>query len=194
MSKHHDTLDHLYNHSVDINNRRVFLYFPLEDSEHPGDDIASQVCKSILLLDKTQGPIELWINTPGGDMGAMFSIYDVLQACRNNVITIGFGEVCSAGGLILVSGDIRMVTRNCIFMHHSPEIGCEYVPVKSAEHRMEFTKKIIDRWLKLLAQHTSHSKRWWKQKMEGELWLTAEQMIQKRHGIADGYYDSNIYG
>ena len=51
-------------------------------------------------------PFELIISTPGGTAVDMFSIYDVMRLCREEmeIHTVGLGKVMSAGVLLLASG------------------------------------------------------------------------------------------
>lgn len=127
MARHeYNTLvDTLFDRGLDLRNRRVFLHSDLEGREKAGDSAVVQVTRALLFLDKTDNEIELWINSPGGEMAEMFGIYDIIRGLKNKITTIGFGEICSAACLLLACGDKRKVTKNSWFMSHTGNIDME---------------------------------------------------------------------
>jgi len=105
---------------VDIENRRVYLSGEifLED--------ALYLLQRINLINKLNPseeevakPIELFINSAGGSVYAMFSIIDTIQNCPSPIITIGTGQIMSAATLILAAGTGgRYLTKNSSVMNH----------------------------------------------------------------------------
>ncbi len=200
-----EILDFLFEYGLDLRGRRVFLHWPMEgggDDESflaPGQGPCEQVIRGLLQLDKTTGAgdghIELWINTPGGLVTEMFAIYDVIRSLDNDVWTVGFGEVCSAGCLLLVSGDRRFATPNCAFMSHdcSDELIGE---ISVIEARLRESRRQWTRWAKLMAKHTAHTQKWWQtiHDEKRELWLDSDQMKAKGMGIIDGIWPEDRPG
>jgi len=183
-------LDTIFAHGMDVRRRRVFLHAPMETGSSDEDAVRDlgameRVVRALLYLDKTTGPIELWINSPGGLVVEMFGLYDVIQTLDNEVDTVGFGWVCSAAGLILACGKRRYVTPNCFFMSHL-SAGDVSGDLLTLEAQVQFDRRLHDRWAALMARHTKHARKWWTEIHEGktrELWLDAKEML--RHGIAD---------
>ena len=65
----------------------IFLGTPIDDT------IANLVCAQLLHLE-SENPdkdINIYINSPGGDLTALFAIYDTLQFIRNDIATICLG-------------------------------------------------------------------------------------------------------
>src|SRR5436190_23237477 len=78
----------------------IFLGTPIDDT------IANLVCAQLLHLE-AENPdkdISLYINSPGGDITALFAIYDTLQYIKPEVSTICFGQAASAAAVLLASG------------------------------------------------------------------------------------------
>ncbi len=178
-------LGSLFEYGIDVETRRIFLHSPIEQE----DDI-SYITKSLLFLDSdiSKKPIELWINSIGGDIEEMFGIYDVIRSLQSSVITIGFGSVCSAAGLILASGDIRCATKNCLFMEHELQIYVDDTLSLGKKH-MEHVIRVHDMWLTLMSKHTKHRKSWWEEvfkKNDQVVYWNAKQMIT--HGVIDKIY------
>lgn len=192
MSRYGDPslIDALMSFGLDVRARRVYLHHELD---HAGDELADEngkraaqhVVRSIQFLDRTSGPIELWVNTPGGAVADMFGIYDVVQACENPVTTVAFGEVCSAGVLVLVAGDHRYATPNSWLMSHA-EGGQAVYDVHATSLRMKALMRQEDRWAELMAERTKRDLAFWREvhrTKATELWLSAKQMVQ--YGIVD---------
>jgi len=185
----HEAMDHMLVFGVDTKTRKVVLHGAMAtDEEDYGKNPVQIVIKALLALDRTEGDIELWINSPGGLVSEMFALYDVIRTRKNKVITVGFGEICSAACLPLVAGDKRLVLENSWFMSHEPSISSARA-IWDAKTRLKAEEMMNDRWAELMAKHTAHTKRWWldvhDKKESRELWLTARQMVSTRHRIAD---------
>jgi ATP-dependent Clp protease, protease subunit len=70
------------------------------------DELANTVVAQLLFLeseDKSRD-IALYVNSPGGDMTALFAIYDTMQAVRPDVATWCIGQAASAAAVILATG------------------------------------------------------------------------------------------
>jgi ATP-dependent Clp protease, protease subunit len=70
------------------------------------DQVANLVTAQMLVCehDDSDAPISLYINSPGGEMDALFAIYDVMQYVRCEVRTICMGMAASAAAVLLASG------------------------------------------------------------------------------------------
>ena len=78
----------------------IFLGTPIDDT------IANLVCAQLIHLE-SENPdrdINIYINSPGGDILAMFAIYDTLQFIRNDISTICLGQAASAAAVLLAAG------------------------------------------------------------------------------------------
>ena len=72
------------------------------------------------LVKKPKRTLQLYINTPGGDLYEMFALIDVMKNSYHNISTIGIGAVMSAGFLIFASGKEgqRYIGKNAASMNH----------------------------------------------------------------------------
>jgi ATP-dependent Clp protease protease subunit len=78
----------------------IFLGTPIDDT------IANLVCAQMLFLE-AENPdkeISLYINSPGGDITALFAIYDTMQFIKNDVSTFCYGQAASAAAVLLAGG------------------------------------------------------------------------------------------
>jgi ATP-dependent Clp protease, protease subunit len=104
-------------------NRIVFLGTPIDDA------VANVVVAQLLHLE-SEAPdrdISLYINSPGGDMTALFAIHDTLQYVAPDVSTICVGQACSAAAVLLAAGapGKRYALPNARVLIHQPHGGAQ---------------------------------------------------------------------
>ena len=78
----------------------IFLGTPIDDT------IANLICAQLLHLE-SENPdkdINIYINSPGGDITALFAIYDTMQFVKPDISTICFGQAASAAAVLLAAG------------------------------------------------------------------------------------------
>ncbi len=182
-------LNMTFDRGVDLDNRIIYIFGEINDS------MAENVIMSLQHLSITDplAGITIMINSEGGTVSAMFAIYDAMRACINEITTIGIGEVCSAAGLLLVAGDKRLASRNCLFMAHQMIGG--YSPdenIDTIEAQVAANKMCWDRWAVAMAEHTNQKVNYWKRELPSklnELWLPVEKMKMPKYGIVDGVWE-----
>ena len=81
-------------------NRIIFLGTQIDDTS------ANLVIAQLLHLESesTSKDISLYINSPGGDMNALFGIHDTMQFVAPDVATICVGQAASAAAVLLAAG------------------------------------------------------------------------------------------
>jgi len=78
----------------------IFLGTPIDDN------VANLICAQVLFLE-AENPdkdISIYINSPGGDITALFAIYDTLKYVKNEVSTFCYGQAASAAAVLLSAG------------------------------------------------------------------------------------------
>ncbi len=83
-----------------LRERIIFLGTPIDDS------IANLVCAQLLFLESEDPDkdINLYINSPGGDITGLLAIYDVMKYIKSDVSTFCFGQAASAAAVLLGAG------------------------------------------------------------------------------------------
>ncbi|MDA8046516.1 MAG: ATP-dependent Clp protease proteolytic subunit, partial [Actinomycetota bacterium] len=78
----------------------IFLGTPIDDY------VANAVCAQMLYLEykNADKDISLYINSPGGDITALFAIYDTMKFVKNDISTFCYGQAASAAAVILAGG------------------------------------------------------------------------------------------
>jgi ATP-dependent Clp protease protease subunit len=78
----------------------ILLGTPIDDT------IANIICAQLIFLE-SENPdkdINIYINSPGGDITALFAIYDTMQFIKNDIATICLGQAASAAAVLLAAG------------------------------------------------------------------------------------------
>ena len=78
----------------------VFLGTPIDDY------VANAVCAQLLYLEykNPDKDISIYINSPGGEITALFAIYDAMKFVQNEISTFCYGQAASAAAVILAGG------------------------------------------------------------------------------------------
>src|SRR5579871_2184612 len=84
-----------------LKERIIFLGTPIDDT------VANLVCAQMLFLESEEPDkdIHLYINSPGGDITALFAIYDTMKYLKSHVSTFCFGQAASAAAVLLAAGE-----------------------------------------------------------------------------------------
>ena len=125
--------------------RIVFLGSPLDDH------VANLVIAQLLHLD-AESPdhdVSLYINSPGGDMTALFAVYDTMQYLRADVTTICIGQAASAAAVLLAAGapGKRYVLPNARVLIHQPHGGAQGQSVDmelAVREMVEMRERMVD--------------------------------------------------
>ena len=159
------------------------IFLSDEIGEHTLTDFIIRM-RSLLQHRKNKtAPINLMINSPGGDIYEMFGIIDYIESLDVKVNTICRGRAFSAAAIILTCGTgTRMMSKRSTVMFHqsSSFIGGKMSDISAyLENVKELEKTIYD----LLAEKTKKDAAWWKNQMRSDLFLSSDQLT--KYGVVD---------
>lgn len=148
--------------------------------------MADAVVAQLLYLESVdpEQDIYMYINSPGGYLTAMFSIYDVMQYVKPDIVTVGTGQCASAGSFILAAGTKgkRFALPNTDIMIHELSGGTSG---KFNDMKVEFehSKHLYDKMAKYYVDFTGQKLAKIKKDMERDCYMTAEEA--KNYGLID---------
>jgi ATP-dependent Clp protease, protease subunit len=106
-----------------LRERIVFLGSALDET------VANLIIAQLLHLEgeDMDRPVHLYINSPGGDMTALFAVYDAMQFMGPPVHTVCVGQACSAAAVLLAAGaeGQRSALPNARILIHQPHGGAQ---------------------------------------------------------------------
>jgi ATP-dependent Clp protease, protease subunit len=83
-----------------LRERIIFLGTPIDDT------VANLICAQLLFLESEDPDkdINLYINSPGGDITGLLAVYDTMKYIKPDVSTFCFGQAASAAAVLLGAG------------------------------------------------------------------------------------------
>ncbi len=130
----------------------IFLQTPIDDQ------IASLLCAQLVHLESEnpEKDINIYINSPGGDITALFAIYDTMQFIRNDIATICLGQAASAAAVLLAAGTKgkRLALPHSRILLHQPYGQVGYGQVTDLELAANEILRMRDLLEAILSEHT----------------------------------------
>ncbi|MFD1675415.1 head maturation protease, ClpP-related [Alicyclobacillus fodiniaquatilis] len=163
-------------------NGQLYLYGPIDSVSWWGDEVTPQQFQQELAALGNVPVIDVYINSPGGDVFAGQAIHSMLQRNPAQVHVHIDGLAASIASVIAMAGDIVTMPRNAMIMVHNP---WTFAMGNSADFR-KLADDLDQIRVSLIAAYqnkTSLSDDEIIALLEAETWLTADEAVAK--GFAD---------
>jgi len=161
--------------------RVLELYGTIAEESWFDDDVTPQLFRDELFAGN--GPVTIWINSPGGDCVAASQIYAMLMDYKGDVTVKIDGVAASAASVIAMAGTKVLMAPTALMMIHNPAtlaIGDSAEMQKAIEMLSEVKESIINAYeIKTNMRRSKLS-----QLMDAETWMNANKAIE--YGFADG--------
>jgi len=175
-------------YGIDLKNRRIYFGVPIDWSEeNPGDFSQASIELAIRSMhrmsqDAPGKPIEIHMNSYGGDPYAMLRLYDEILSCPCQVKFYGGGAIMSAATWIMVVCDERYLYPHATVMLHDGSEGHDGkhtdVQISAAE-----MKRLQDVLYDIYAANSRMPKEFWEDVCQRDLYVTASEAVSL--GLAD---------
>ena len=163
-----------------LKDRIVFLGTPIDDAV--GNLIMAQLLH--LESEDPDKDINLYINSPGGDVSALLAIYDTMQYIKPDVSTIVMGLAASAAAVLALAGSKgkRFALPNARILLHQPHGGAQgqAVDIEIQAREMIRLRKLLD---SLIAKHTGQPLEKVEKDTDRDFILTADEALG--YGVID---------
>ena len=172
-----------------LKERVVFLVGPVDDA------VANVVVAQLLFLE-SENPdkdINLYVNSPGGNVSSGLAIYDTVQFIKPEVSTICVGLAASMGAVLLAGG--AKGKRYCLphsrMMIHQPSGGAYGQATDIDIHAREILR-LRERLNEVLAAHTGQPLEKISIDTERDNFMGAEEAVD--YGLVDRVLSSRADG
>jgi ATP-dependent Clp protease protease subunit len=163
-----------------LKDRIVFLGTPIDDAV--GNLIMAQLLH--LESEDPDKDINLYINSPGGDVSTLLAIYDTMQYIKPDVSTLVMGMAASAAAVLLLAGATgkRYALPNSRVLLHQPHGGAQgqAVDIEIQAREIVRLRELLDR---IIARHTGQDLEKVSKDTDRDYILTADEA--KEYGIVD---------
>jgi ATP-dependent Clp protease protease subunit len=157
-----------------LSERIVFLGTPIDDNV--GNLIMAQLLH--LEREEPEKDLNLYINSPGGEMTTLFAIYDTMQDIKPDVSTIVMGQAASAAAVIALSGakGKRYALPHARILLHQPHGGAEgqAVDIEIQAKEIVRTRELMN---EINATHTSQPLEKVAKDTDRDFIMTADQAV-----------------
>ncbi|MFZ4768694.1 MAG: ATP-dependent Clp protease proteolytic subunit [Ferruginibacter sp.] len=150
-------------------------------------DLANCVVSQLLWLDKQsqEEAINIYINSPGGEITSMFAIYDIMQYIKAPIYTFVIGSAASAAAVLLAAGTngYRFALPSSEIMIHQPwaaGLQGQISEIAISTKQLQRDKK---KMLTILARHTGKTYEQIEKDCDRDFYLDPQTAI--KYGIID---------
>jgi ATP-dependent Clp protease protease subunit len=163
-----------------LRERIVFLGTALDEN------VANLIIAQLLHLEgeDPDRPVNLYINSPGGDMTALFAVYDAMQFMNPPVHTVCVGQACSAAAVLLAAGaeGQRSALPNARILIHQPHGGAQG---QSTDMEIAVREMVVmrERMVDILTERTGQPRKRIEGDIDRDYILRGEEAVQ--YGMVD---------
>ena len=158
----------------------IFIGTPIDDT------VANLICAQLLHLE-SENPdkdINIYINSPGGDVLALMAIYDTMQFVKPDIMTICFGQAASAAAVLLAAGTPgkRLALPHARVLIHQPYAGAQgqATDIELAAREILRIRTLLEQ---VLSSHTGQTQEKIHRDTDRDFVMSAEEA--KDYGIID---------
>jgi len=191
MAKPSTNVEEILDKGIDIAHRRI--YFGGSTTSSESDEYSEISWRTVelavraihIMESKSSQPIELHMDSDGGDPHRMFRLIDTILASPCQFKFFGGGNISSAAVWVMAICDERYLYTNTYILVHDSDAGETtmgghitdvYI---SADHE----KHIQERCNQMFADNSRMPKEFWADLVKRDVWLTASEAVSL--GLAD---------
>jgi ATP-dependent Clp protease, protease subunit len=174
-------------YSLLLRNRLVFLGTPINDQ------VANLIVAQLLFLNQEdrEAPINMYINSPGGQVYAGLAIYDAMQMISNPISTVAVGVTASFGTVLLAAGakGQRYALPHATIHLHQP-LGGAQGQVTDIEIQAKEFLRLRTNLNDILAGHTGQPLEVIERDTERDFWMDAKAAVD--YGLVDQVLEAQV--
>jgi len=147
---------------------------------------ANLIVAQLLFLDREDNErrIQMYVNSPGGEVYAGMAIYDAIQEVNAPVSTVAVGQTASFGTVVLASGEAGMrhaLPHSTIHMHQ---------PLGGTQGQVSDMKIVVDHYqylkeelIDIFVKHTGQDRDRIEKDMDRDFFMNPKQALE--YGLID---------
>lgn len=147
---------------------------------------ANLVVAQLLYLNREDGerPIQMYINSPGGEVYAGLAIYDAMQQIKAPVSTTAVGRTASFGTVLLTAGakGRRFALPHATIHMHQP-FGGTQGQVSDMMIQVKEYQRLKDELLEIFVRHTGREREVIERDIDRDVFFSPAQAVE--YGLID---------
>jgi len=167
-------------YSLLLKERIIFLGTPIDDQ------VSNVIVAQLLFLNREdpEKEIQMYINSPGGQIYSGLAIYDTMQMISNNISTVAVGVTASFGTVLLAAGTKghRYALPHATIHMHQP-LGGAQGQASDVEIQAREILRLKARLTEIMAHSTGKTLQEIEHDTERDFYLDAKQAVE--YGVVD---------
>ena len=174
-------------YSLLLKNRIIFLGSPIDDQ------VANLIVAQLLYLSREdpESGIQMYINSPGGQVYAGMAIFDTMRMIPNKISTVAVGVAASFGTVLLAAGEKgqRYALPHATIHMHQP-LGGAQGQASDIEIQAREILRIKERLNEILAEATNQEIETIIRDTERDFYMSAQQAVD--YGLVDKVLEAPV--
>jgi ATP-dependent Clp protease protease subunit len=170
-------------YGIDVESSTIYLFGDIADGTLYDFTLKIKAIIHMRGEEKKNDPINVVINSDGGDVYEALGMIDFMQSLNIKVNTICRGRAMSAAALLLCAGTgNRVASKNSTIMFHEISSGI-YGKSSDMKANVQHTEKLEEILINIITSNSKRDSLFWKDKILKDYYLSPEESIEL--GIID---------
>jgi ATP-dependent Clp protease protease subunit len=170
-------------YGIDVESSTIYLFGDIADGTLYDFTLKIKAIIHMRGEEKKNDPINVVINSDGGDVYEALGMIDFMQSLNIKVNTICRGRAMSAAALLLCAGTgNRVASKNSTIMFHEISSGI-YGKSSDMKANVQHTEKLEEILINIITSNSKQDSLFWKDKILKDYYLSPEEAIEL--GIID---------
>jgi len=164
-------------YGLDIDSSTIYLYGDILDGTLYDFVLKIKALMHMRDDDKKEEPINIVINSDGGDVYEALGMIDFMQSLNVKVNTVCRGRAMSAAALLLCAGTgTRAASKNSTIMFHEMSSGI-YGKSSDMKANVQHMEKLEEILVDIMSQNSNKDSKFWKEITMKDYYLSPEEAI-----------------
>lgn len=165
-------------YGIDVESSTIYMFGDIADGTLY--DLVLRI-RAVLHMrpdEKKNDPINIIINSDGGDVYEALGMIDYIQSLNIKVNTICRGRAMSAAALLLCAGTgVRAVSKNSTIMFHEMSSGI-YGKSSDMKANVQHMEKLEEILVSIMSDNSKKDGKFWKEKTIKDYYLSPEEALE----------------
>jgi ATP-dependent Clp protease protease subunit len=164
-------------YGIDVESSTIYLYGDIMDGTLYDFVLKARALMYMRDDEKKNDPLNLVINSDGGDVYEALGMIDFMQSLNVKVNTICRGRAMSAAALLLCAGTgTRAASKNSTIMFHEMSSGI-YGKSSDMKANVQHMEKLEEILVDIMSQNSNKDSKFWKETTMKDYYLSPEEAI-----------------
>lgn len=165
-------------YGIDVDSSTIYMFGDIADGTLYDLVLRIRAVMYMRPEEKKNDPLNIVINSDGGDVYEALGMIDYIQSLNVKVNTICRGRAMSAAALLLCSGTgVRAVSKNSTIMFHEMSSGI-YGKSSDMKANVQHMEKLEEILVSIMSDNSKKDSKFWKEKTIKDYYLSPEEALE----------------